>query len=561
MNIVLDRLEAMLPTQSAPEPGSPFADPHALRSWLDGLRLADRHFARMRLRDALREFNTLLMAPRQRLAMLETFELTAAALVDDVKNEVREFFPMSTQRVDEIRLADEIECELALGYGGVACALAERSGAVPFLQRGCVAKALVRASACQKARLWLACRRLAAPPAGVWQGLHDLFGFSIACGCADRESILVQGGMRSSTRSIYIQALLLAFAKPNQFTQARNRQLHTGLPVLASWCEVRRGRAANGAIAVCSTSDMSPPAMPAEVWVDTGAEWTLDPRSLLAQLDTLVAGSHGQGEITLRALYGDGAATLAVDLVDALRRVWSGYTEREAPRSVGQAWLETEVGLSRVHSHLTGCQDLESASPLAGETSLPVAGWALHVPDRSEAKHACAEVMDCSRHGYRLRWKAGEDARARVGELIALAPMTRGERKWRYGALRWLRTQGDAAVEAGVELLSSPIPVAVYALDANGVSLAPVRGILVGASSDGKHANTQGILVPRPFARDVAGVEVLRIDETNVDTMPRAVRVTQFSAEDAGLYQKIVLPGEAIDRIVDREAGESGART
>jgi len=88
-----------------------------------------------------------------------------------------------------------------------------------------------------------------------------------------------------------------------------------------------------------------------------------------------------------------------------------------------------------------------------------------------------------------------------------------------------------------------------------------VRGILVGASSDGKHANTQGILVPRPFARDVAGVEVLRIDETNADTMPRAVRVTQFSAEDAGLYQRIVLPGEAIDRIVDREAGESGART
>jgi len=306
---------------------------------------------------------------------------------------------------------------------------------------------------------------------------------------------------------------------------------------------------------------MSPPAMPAEGWMDAGADWTLDIRALFAQLDTLVTGSHGQDEIVVHALYGEGVATLAVDLVEALRRVWSGHTERESARSADQAWLETEVGLSRVHSHLTGCQDPESASSLAGETSLPVASWALCMPARAEARHAHAEVMDCSRRGYRLRWKAGEDARARVGELIALAPVTRGERKWRYGALRWLRTQGDDAVEAGVELLPSPIPVAVYALDAAGVSLAPVRGILVGASSDGKHADGQGILVPRPFARDAAGVEVVRIDEIEADTMPRSVRITQFSAQDAGLYQKIVLPGDAIERIVGGAAGESDAST
>ncbi|HEX7917155.1 hypothetical protein, partial [Rudaea sp.] len=128
-----------------------------------------------------------------------------------------------------------------------------------------------------------------------------------------------------------------------------------------------------------------------------------------------------------------------------------------------------------------------------------------------------------------------------------------------YGALRWLRTQADAAVEAGVELLPSPIPVAVYALDMNGVSLAPVRGILVGASSEGRQANGQGILVPRPFARDAVGVEVVRIDETGAGTMPRSVRVAQFSAQDAGLYQKIILSSDAIERIVGGGSDESDA--
>lgn len=547
MNMAFDRLEAMLPMQSAAASGSAVADPRVLRGWLDDLPLANRGFALTRLHDALREFNSVLMAPRQRLAMLEMFEFASAALVDDVRNEVREFFPMSPERIDEMRLAAEVEREKAIGYIDAACGLAAASGKVPFLQRGVVAKALMHAGVCQKTRLWLACRTHSAPARGVWQALHDLFGFALACGCDARESALGEDA-QASVRSIYTQALLLAFAKPNQFTQAQNRQLHTGLPVLASWCEVRSNRAPGGTLAVCATSDASPPVAD-EAAVEGTSQCMLDMSALLAEFDALPTGGQGANEIVLRARRGGGEAVLAADLVDALKRAWSGHTAREFPRSAEAAMFETEVGLAGLHSLLAGGGEIESVMPLDGATSLPVASWALHTAAENRVRRARAEVVDHSRWGYRLRWDAGEDARARVGELIALASTACGERKWHYGALRWLRTLRNAAVEAGVELLPSPIPVVVYALDAHGMADAPVRGILLDASSDGGDDAGPGILVPRPFARDAVAVDVLRVDETQAGAMLRPVRVAKYTACDAGLYQKIVIPDDAIARL------------
>lgn len=559
MNIVLNRLEAMLPTQAAAAQGSAVAAPPVLRGWLDDLPLANRGFALMRLHEALREFNSVLMAPRQRLAMLEMFEFASAALVDDARNEVREFFPMSPERIDEIKLAAEIEHEKAIGYIDAVCGLAAPSGKVSFLQRGLVAKALMRASACQKTRLWLACRTHSAPAKGVWQALHDLFGFAVDCGCDARESTLGDAG-HASVRLIYTQALLLAFARPNQFTQAQNRQLHTALPVLASWCDVRANDAPTSAIAVSATSDASPPVAADEADAEGDPRWMLDVSALLAKFNELLTKAAGANEIALRARRGSDQATLAADLVDALKRAWCGRTAREFPRSAETAVLETEVGLAGLHSLLAGSEDVDSVVPLSSDLSLPVASWALRTSAESRAKRAHAEVMDFSRRGYRLRWGVGEDARARVGELIALASTARGERKWHYGALRWLRTQRNAAVEAGVELLPSPIPVAVYALDAHGLSRAPVRGILIGASPDDSSDTEPGILVPRPFSRDAVALDVLRVDESELGAALRPVRVAKFTARAAGLYQKILVPEDAIARLRgSAEDGDSSA--
>lgn len=549
MNVFYPRLKSMLPPRTAAARGSCVADPKVLRDWLDHLPLANRGFALLRVHDALREFNATAMAPQPRLAMLDMFETTAHALVDDVKNEVREFFPMSAERIDDAQLAAEIECELAIGYTEVVCDLCSPSGRAPFLRRGVVAKSLTRACLHQSARLWQAFRTHTEPGEGVWQGLHDLFRFAVKSGCADKANEASQGGAKTTARSIYIQAVLHAFAKPNQFTQTQNRQLHSSLPVLASWCTMKPGYAPTGAIAVCATGDLSPPAPPRTGQIDPADRWVLDIHLLLARFDALLVGKDSGAEIVLPARRGGGRATLAVDVVEVLCRVWSERTARESQRNTEATLLETEVGLSGLHFILSGSQEFESALPLAGETQQPAASWAQRTPGREPAKRARAEVVDRSRRGYRLRWSSGEEARARVGELIAFAPLVHGERQWHYGALRWLRADARAGVEAGVELLpSGPIAVAVYALDMSGIPRVPVRGILVN-SSEADAKSGAGILVPRPFARDAVALEVLRTDEAATEAMARPVRVARFSVQDDGLYQKIVLPDEALERI------------
>jgi hypothetical protein len=540
-----DRLKSMLPARTAPARDSLLSDPARLRAWLAELPLANRAFALMRLEEVLRESNAVEIPPQARLAMLEMLEQTANALVDDENNEVREFFPMSAERMDSAQHAVGIEREFALGYVEVICDLCAPDGKVPLLRGGSVSRALTRACQHQSAQLWQASRTHSAPAEGVWRGMHNVFSFAVAARRADRKSVLANG-TRTSPRSLYIQALLHAFAKSNQFTQAQNRQLRRSLPVLASWCDVRQGHAAMGMIAVHALSDQSPPS-PRGAQGDAGDHWMLDVNPLLAQFKQALE-RDDEDEVRLRAHRGGEEATLAEEVVSVLGRVWRERTERGSARSADSAMLETEVGLSGLHYILSGNQDFESVLPLTDAT-VSTASWAQRAPGRAPTRRARAEAIDQSRGGYRLHWAAGEDARARVGELIAIAPVSPGERQWSFGALRWLRADSRDGVDAGVELLAAtPVAVAVYALDESGTPRAPVRGLLVG-SGNGEAGSEAGIFVPKPFPRDAVALEVLRVDESAAETMLRPARVVKFDLRDAGLYQKILLASEEIERI------------
>ena len=541
MDMILERIAAMLPVQSAAA-GAHVANVHNLRDWLERLQLAHRGFALSRLHEALTEFNAVLMRPRQRLAMLEMFDLACASFINDLKNEVREVFPMSSECVGEIRLVDGIERELAIGHIDAVCGFVLSSGKVPFLQRSTVAAALVRACACQKTRLWMADCMHSAPPEGLWQSLHDLFVFAVASGCDKRESQLPRGAARASVRSLYTQALLQAFARPKQLTQTQNRQLYESLPVLASWCEVKPGRAAAEMIAVHVASDCSPPAVRDDVHDDDGEHWMLDVTALRTQLD---ATPIQDGAIRLRARDGGAEATLPMDLVDALARGWSRRIERESPRSADGTLLETEIGMVGLHHILSGSRDFESVLP-SDEAPEYAMSWVQRPSGNASGRRARAEMVDHSRHGGRLRWVAGENARARVGELIAFAPVAQGERHWSFGALRWLCVDAQTGVEAGVELLSASLAaVAVYPLDVDGVRHAPVRGLLMGGD-DHEDGGMAAIFVAKPFARTAAMLEVLRIENDPGGTTVSPARVTQFETREAGLYLKILLPAAAI---------------
>ena len=548
----------MLPPRSATAKAEYFSTSTALRGRLNGVSLANRGSALSLMREILREFNATPLGARERLSMLGVFEDATAALVDDARNETREFFPMSAERIEDALLASAIERELALGYVAVVCDLCAPAGKVKILHRGMVAEALVRACLHQNARLWLASRMHCEPDAGTWQGLHDMFRFAVASGCADKAEVTMAGDIRAGVRSIYAQALLHAFARPNHFTQKQNRQLHTSLPVLASWCDVGPGHALAGTIAVYAKGDATPPTLPRSGPIDGEDCWLLDVSTLIAQLDSLLAARGRETELHLRAKRGGAQATLAADTVEVLRRVWSARIERASARSPDDIVFETEVGLASLHGLLLGEQEVEFALSLAGEVSTSAASWATRVPADKQKQRARAQVVDSSRHGYRLHWRSGEDARVRVGELIAVAPVEQqqDERQWTYGALRWLRADPKVGVDAGVELLpSTPIAVAVYVLDAGGRSGSPVRGILFNADTTATKRKNDGageasIWVPRPFAPGNAVLEVARFSSDVDEVTPRPVRVAQFTVRDEGLYQKIQLPEEILARIV-----------
>jgi hypothetical protein len=551
MSIVFDSLISILPQQSAAASSAQSAE--AVRERLGHFQLVGRGPALRHNHCILCEINSVRMSPAQRLDALDACELAVASFVENTHDEACSTFPLSAECRADAQLVAEIERELAIGYVAAVRDLCAPSGKLPFLRGAIVARALTGAAIGQNARICVASAMCEEPATGVWQSLHDTFRFAVEVNLADREVAVPGAGAKTSVSAIYMQALLLAFVRPNQFTRSQYRQLQDSLPVLASLCKIRPGFAHAGMIAVQIAGDTSPFAARSNR-AGTDDSWALDVTALLARLEALLARDDVAGDIRVPGRDGGGVAVLGVDVAAILKRVLSARTERGRPREEDATRLHTETGLTRLHALISGWSDFEAALPDAGfdQTSLPPARLTA-VP-----KPACAITLDSSFSGHRLRWDAGVEANARVGDLIALAPAGQELHRWSYGWLRWLRVERDEAVEAGVELLpATPLAVAVYPLGANDVPRLPVRGVLVDASAmrDGRGDETGGILVPKPFAHDAVAIEVLYMD---ADT-PRAewappVRIEEFTVRNAGVHQMIVLSHEVIARIVPAAA-------
>jgi len=97
---------------------------------------------------------------------------------------------------------------------------------------------------------------------------------------------------------------------------------------------------------------------------------------------------------------------------------------------------------------------IQSLSRLGSQGIGLGAEW-LHAGEHAVHRLLTAQVLDHGLGGYRLQWPAGQQPRARIGELVGLNGAAPGlEPDWMLGVIRWLRYGADGGLMAGVELLS-----------------------------------------------------------------------------------------------------------
>lgn len=539
-NDYLKRLKGLLPDRSELGPNAWCQGARAVSDWLQHLPLGNPENHAHRLLDGLKEMNDTRIDPARRLAGLEAFRAAvgnaAAALARQIRDET---FPLPPSRMHIGATIQQFEREITAGYLRVVYELAGADGSVSFLRRGSVALALTRAIQHQSARLRVAYTTHSTPQVGVWQALHDMFRFALAAGCDGKaQADPSLHGAKIDARGAYTQAILHAFAQPYHFIPAHNLELHAALPVLAALCVIHQGEAGGGAIAFCTDGDHAPPSPPRGREISSDALWQLDVSALLSALQ-----AHDTRAATVRIESRAGAVELSTDLAHRLVTAWSGRIEREFPRSLENREFDTLVGLQAVHAALCG-MGFEAFGLCARPFDVDGRSAIFAGTDSDQAHTSRARLLDRGLGGWRLRWNAGQNLRARVGEVIALSAAEE-ERDWIVGIVRWLRVDALGAVEAGIEMLGRDAnPVSVASVDAKGVVRTPMRGLLVlPPQTDGAGKIEPYVAVPHLFDREAIAIEMLYFDGTPSQDSARVQTISDMRIRANGdLYLRIVLP-------------------
>jgi hypothetical protein len=476
-------------------------DPRALRQWIAALPMANAGATARLLYQALRELNNIAIDPNVRLAALEALRAPIGQIADWVDRQiVGSTFPLPPQKQQLGTIARDFQHELALGYRTTVFNFCGPDGKVPFLKGKSVALALERAIAHLGAQLSKAYLLYATPPTGLWKTMHDLYRFAVLTRLDDKpvEDPLL-GEAELTPRAAYAHALLLAISNPYRLTQ---KEIHDSYLVTRVWapgCRIGEGRLGDRAFAVPLDSDAGPGYLPEERSGDAAAVLSFDPSPLEAELErqlSLVAGVGGAISFRLRNAP---AVSIGPDLVRRLMQSWQPLSDRTHARLPAGHQLDTLIGLHAVHYYLAGAVDFETfvrrtCGPAVHFNERDRAASWTTAPDAGKPECFGAVVRDQSLGGYRIEWEGAASVRARVGEVIGLAPLAEEgeEQDWMVGLIRWMRIDPHGKVDAGIELLARQARAAVLrVIDGAGHPKPPVRAVhleMGRANGDGEAA-------------------------------------------------------------------------
>lgn len=521
MSAIFQRLAQALPERHASGKNSFATEAKALRDWIEHLPLANPNATARLLMNGLHEMNQLRIEPGQRFAAMEALRGPTGQVVSSLDRMVNaDLFPLPPAKQQLGQQVSDFDRELALGYTALVHDLCAPAGAVPFMRGKLVTAALVRAVHHYGALLYRAYLLYQAPAPGVWQMLHDLFQFAVAVRLDEkRVDDPLQDGAAVSVRDAYTRALLFALSNPYRFTQKENIEIHQVTRIFAHYCELRPGRAPEGAIAVQVERDVGPGYLPEEREVPHDDVWAFQISGLTRFIETeLALLAPGADTVEFRP---KGMAPLRIELalVEKLTQTWTGTAARGQARLSAGHRLDCVIGLHSVHYVLSENMDFDAflrsvrGVAISLRESDRIASWTTSANDVTRVVRNEVKVIDQSLSGYRVQWEKLDGLRVKVGELLALAPPAEeGElQDWMIGAIRWMRFVGPGTMEAGIALLSRrALPVGVRTFDAHHVPRAPMRGLLLEPLAGDGGNRGHVILVPHLFDRAATEVEVMR---------------------------------------------------
>jgi cyclic-di-GMP-binding protein len=553
MNEAYRTLREGHPTRRISAGGFP-TDAKRVRAWIDALPRANQALTHRQLAEALEMMRDTRLDGSQRLTVLELLRPVLLETCQSLELQAQgAMIPLPPPKARAMEQLRGFERDLALGYRLAVVELCAPNGNVPFLRGGNVTHAVQRAIYHHSRCLLHAYSLYQTPDPGIWCALHALYRFALSHKLGDKPVVdPAEQGMVSS-QQLYAQALLLALSNPYRFSPKEQVELSTVCRDLAPQLKLHSSRpTSDDAFAIPLNEDDGPGYIPEERAEDRGHLLWLDLSALRASLEQPLRDT-ASGLVVIR-FRGGSVVRSTAELLRRLRGGWGTAAERNHQRLSAGHGLDTVVGLTGLHFHLAERRDFDTfmrqtgLNPSANERERH--DWAHAGVDAGRIPLFRADVLDQSLGGYRIRWPAEQQIRARVGELIGLAVADdEDSRQWMLGVIRWLRYALDGSVDGGVELLARRArPVGVRSLDPPAEHKPRLRGIQFEAVR-GHAEGSLRLVVPSVLETIGGDIEVVRVaDGQNVEfdeDMTEQCRNTRV-IENAGDYLIVVAERESV---------------
>ena len=455
-------------TEFSPDAKPEFADRASCLAWLDELHLVNVAPSQIRLLDALRELNRFDMPAAERLAVLEALrEPVHFVQAEQIKKFANKPLPLTQVERSIFGNVVQLWQELLAGYQ--RCLKSATEGKL----EGQIALTCQRALDCVASNMFDHCRVYHAFPAAYWLSLHRIYL------CADEAGEAATGvedplkKEDESCTEVYVRALLFVLASPDEQQQKQLLQIQGWLEHWAQHVPVTRNApedkslpplmldlsAATGAFREADAGGRSPAR-----WLDVG-----ELARILKKRVVLLRKGKSPASLGL----GDDCAMPGVEqLLVQLFRVWcEGKNARGQVRRSISAKAKVCSTLVSMHFHLSGLKAFRQpghATQLTRRERDEIATFG-HTSTRLEEAFVEAggyatedwQLQEESLSGLRIvRAPTTTGARYAHTQLIAVRPAD--AKNFLVGVVRWLWTDQDGGLHAGVRIVSgAPRAVAV----------------------------------------------------------------------------------------------------
>ena len=453
-----------LPEISA-EASPEFADAASCATWLAELPLVNVAPSQIRLAEQLRQLNRFDMAPAERLLVLEALrEPIYFVQAEQIKKLANKPLPLTQVERGIFGLVVQLWQELLIGYQ--RC-LAQ---AIEGRLQGQSALICQRALDCVAASMFDHCRTYHAFPESYWSTLHQLYRRA-------EDAKVVANSIEDSARKldvccaeVYVRALLLMQANPNEQSQKQLLQIQHWLERWAQHVPVRSTAPEDKSLPPLMLDSSAAAGAYREVDANgrNASRW-LDIGELARALKKLVVRLRKGETPASLGLGGDCAMPGVEQSLVLLFRLWcEGKNGRVQARRSASAKAQVCSTFASMHFHISGktFRQPGHATGMTRREHEEIATFG-HASTRQEEAHIEAggyAIEDWLLHeeslsGSRLfRPVDASGGRYGLTQLIAVRPAD--GKNFFVGVVRWMRIEPDGGLHLGARLIPG-VPRAV----------------------------------------------------------------------------------------------------